>query len=162
MRKRFEQQPLLGTISIHDVKIDEKSRHELRYLVAGLKYIFTTTEINEQVFQLMEDVVVGDKRHTGRPGMDLWQILVLGSARLVMNIDYDMLQDYANNHKTLRQIMGCTNYADFDDESYFELQTIKDNVGLFNEDLLMKMNEIVVKAGHKLLKKKRKKSSYYT
>ena len=58
--------------------------------------------------------------------------------------------------------MGCTNYADFDDESYFELQTIKDNVGLFNEDLLMKINEIVVKAGHKLLKKKRKKSSYYT
>ena len=162
MRKRFEQQPLLGTISIHDVKIDEKSRHELRYLVAGLKYIFTTPEISEEVFQLMENVVIGDKKKTGRNGMDLWQILVLGSARLVMNIDYDMLQDYANNHKTLRQIMGCTNYADFGDESYFELQTIKDNVGLFNEDLLMKINEIVVKAGHKLLKKKRKKSSYYT
>jgi hypothetical protein len=161
MRKRFETQPILGTISIQDVQIDEKSRHELRYLLAGLKYIFSTPETNEQVFQLMEEAIIGNKKATGRPGMDLWQILVLGSARLVLNIDYDHLHDISNNHKTLRQIMGCTNYANFDDESYFHVQTIKDNVGLFNEDLLMKINEIVVKAGHKLLKKKRRNNSYY-
>lgn len=161
MRKRFEQQPLLGTIPIEEVEIDMKSRHELRYLVAGLKHIFTTPEINEAIFILLEESIIGGKKKTGRPGMDLWQILVLGSARLVMDIDYDALHDYANNHKTLRKIMGCTNYAGFGDEGYFHVQTIKDNVALFNEDLLMKINEIVVKSGHKLLKKKRRKYFYY-
>ncbi len=154
MRKRFEQQRVLGTIAIEDVEIDEKSRHELKYLVAGLKYIFTTPEINEAIFKLMEEAIIGDKKDTGRNGMTLWQILVLGAARLVMDLNYDALHDYANNHKRLRQIMGCTNDANFKDEGYFNLQTIKDNIALFNEDLLIKINEVVVKSGHKLLKKK--------
>jgi hypothetical protein len=38
----------------------------------------------------------------GRPGMDLWKVLVLGSLRLSLNCDDDRVHELANNHKTLR------------------------------------------------------------
>jgi len=40
------------------------------------------------------------------------------------------------------------------DRTYYELQTIKDNVQLLTPEILDKINQVVVKAGHKLLKKK--------
>ena len=42
----------------------------------------------------------------GREGMDYWQILVLASVRLGCNLDYDKLQNLAEEHRALRQIMG--------------------------------------------------------
>jgi len=38
----------------------------------------------------------------------------------------------------------------------FSYTTIKDNVQLLDEATIAKINEVVVKAGHQLLKKKRK------
>jgi hypothetical protein len=40
----------------------------------------------------------------GRPGMNLWEMLVLGTLRLNLNCDHDRLQEVANNHKSIRQI----------------------------------------------------------
>jgi len=40
---------------------------------------------------------------------------------------------------------------------HYELQTIKDNVRLLDEETLCKINEVIVKTGHSLKKKKRKK-----
>ncbi|OQY99110.1 MAG: hypothetical protein B6D35_10115 [Candidatus Brocadia sp. UTAMX2] len=38
-------------------------------------------------------------------GMDLWHILVLSVVRLGLDADYDRLEDFANHHKLIRQIM---------------------------------------------------------
>ncbi len=38
--------------------------------------------------------------------MPLWRIFILGSLRLNCNWDYDELQEIANSHRTLRQILG--------------------------------------------------------
>ncbi len=46
-------------------------------------------------------------------------------------------------------------HADFWDKHYYELQTIKDNVSLLTPEILDKINQVVVKAGHNLLKKRR-------
>ena len=77
MRKRFEQQMTLGTIPIGETKITTKRRSsKLPELCAALKEIFTTPEWNERVFEILESKITADKKRTGRPGMDLWQIFV--------------------------------------------------------------------------------------
>ena len=45
------------------------------------------------------------------------------------------------------------------EEIEFEYQNILDNVSLIDEELLYQINQVVVEAGHRLLKKKRKRSN---
>jgi hypothetical protein len=90
-------------------------------------------------------------KEMGRPGLSLWNIFVMGFFRLDLNWDYDHLHGQVNNHKTLRQMLG---HADIFDVYYYHLQTIKDNVGLLTPELLDKLNQVVVKAGHGVVKKK--------
>ncbi len=87
----------------------------------------------------------------GRMGMEQWKILVLGVLRLGLNTDYDRLQELANNHNTIRQMLG---HSTWEDDFTYELQTIKDNLRLFTPEILDRINQVVVRAGHDLLKKK--------
>ena len=61
MRRRFEQQNTLDAIAIPDVKIDGKSRHELQQLLAGLQFMFITSELNEKIFRILEKAIVGNR-----------------------------------------------------------------------------------------------------
>jgi hypothetical protein len=45
----------------------------------------------------------------------------------------------------------------YEDEYTYPLQTLRDNVRLLTPEILERINEVVVKAGHALVKKKRKK-----
>jgi hypothetical protein len=94
--------------------------------------------------------------NNGRPGMTQWQILVLGVLRLGLNADYDRIHELANEHKTLRKMLG---HSDWADESYYHLQTLKDNLRLFTPEILDRLNREIVRAGHQALKKSRKKAS---
>jgi len=89
--------------------------------------------------------------NNGRPGMEQWKIFVLGVLRLNLNCDYDRIHELANNHKTIRQMLG---HATFADEYEYKLQTLKDNVSLLTPETLDRINELVVNAGHRLVKKK--------
>ena len=42
----------------------------------------------------------------GRPGVTLWNLLVMGSLRLNLNCDYGRLLELVNQHKSSRQILG--------------------------------------------------------
>ena len=75
---------------------------------------------------------------------------MLGVLRLGLNADYDRIAELANQHKTLRQMLG---HADWTDESQWHLQTLKDNLRLFTPELLERINQVVVAAGHTLVKK---------
>jgi hypothetical protein len=44
----------------------------------------------------------------------------------------------------------------WEDQYQYPLQTIKDNVSFFTPEILEKINQVVLKAGHNLVKKKRK------
>jgi len=156
MRKRFESQLALDSIAIQDVVINIKSRHELPQLLLGLQYIFTTPELNEAVFKVLEEAILSNKKRTGRLGMSLWEILVLGCCRLNLNIDYDSLHDLSNNHKNLRGILGVSTWGSLSTAKLYALQTIKDNVGLLDVKTINKISEIVVKSGHELKKKRQK------
>jgi transposase, IS5 family len=153
MRKRFEQQNTLDATAIPEVKIDSRSRHQLPKLLSGLQYIFVTPHLNELVFSILEQEVLKDKKSTGRLGMSLWEILVLGCCRLNMDMDYDLLQELSNNHETLRGILGVhTKEVFYQGGKSYALQTLKDNVGLLDEQTLQRISEEVVKAGHELKK----------
>ena len=114
--------------------------------------------MRERVFAILAEVIPEGLHgkadaHTGRPGMEQWKILVLGTVRLGLNIDYDRVHELANEHKTLRQMLGHSGWTDEAHDRY-QLQTIKDNLRLFTPEILDRINQEVVTAGHQLVKKK--------
>lgn len=152
MRKRFEQQRKLGVISISEVKLPLKSRDELPPILMALQHVYATPELNEEVFRIVEEKVMSGKKKTGRYGMELWHILVLSVVRLGLDANYDRLEDFANHHNLIRQIMGVE--TGFGEGKIYSMQSIKDNVSLLDVETINKINEVVLKAGHRLVKKK--------
>jgi len=154
MRQRFARQLDLGQTPIEDVPIPLKSRDELPPVLRGLQWIFQTPEINEQVFQLLEQKVIGPKKATGRPGMDLWHVLVLGVVRLALDCDYDRLEYLVHHDTLLRRIMGLESHFSGEFGQGFHHKTLSENVCHVDEALLTEINTIVVKAGRSVFKKK--------
>lgn len=153
MRQRFEVQLALGQIPIERVSIPLRSRDELPPILAGLQWIFQTPEVNEQIFALLEAKLMNGKKATGRPGIDLWQILVLGVVRLGLDCDYDRLEDMANHHTLVREIMGLPPLR-ATQEKPFHHKTLSQNVCHVDEELLEQINAVVARAGRALFKKK--------
>jgi IS5 family transposase len=162
MRQRFEQQMNLRTVAIHDIRLPLKSRDELPPVLKALQYIFITPELNEKVFALLERKICADKKKTGRKGMDLWHILVLAVVRHTIGTNWDRLELMANYDLLVRQIMGVhsTGFISEEDKIEFGYQTILDNVSQLDEKLLGEVNQLVVEAGHQLLKKKDKEEIF--
>ncbi len=156
MRKVIDEQMRFGRVDISTIEFDLRSRDEIPKLLMGLQYVYCTDEIRGEVFQILQEMVpAGIDPENGRPGMELWKILVLGTLRLNCNWDYDKVKEIADNHKTLRLMLGHSD--GWEDEYLYPIQTIRDNVSLFTPEILDRINEVVVKAGHKLVKKKRKR-----
>jgi hypothetical protein len=153
MRQRFDVQLALGQIPIERVHLPLKSRDELPPILAGLQWIFQTPEVNEEVFALLESKVLGGKKATGRPGLQLWQILVLGVVRLGLDCDYDRLEDLANHHTLLRQILGLPPLPAAS-EKPFHHKTLSENVCHLDEETLGQINAIIARSGRALFKKK--------
>ena len=151
MRKRFDIQLELGAVPIEFVNIPTRTRDELPPTLANLQSIFTTPEVSEQIFALLEEAISSDGADTGRPGMNLWQTLVLGVIRLTLDANYDRLHHIANFDSLVRQLLG---QPAFDMELKFALSTLKDNVPLLSEELLDRINVIVLKHGHNCIKSK--------
>ena len=89
MRQRFELQLALGAVPIERVEIPTGTRDELPPTLAALQWVFTTPQVSREVFELLEERLLRNDRSKGRPGMDLWQILVLGVVRLTLDLNYD-------------------------------------------------------------------------
>jgi len=155
MRQSFNPQLELGATPIEEIRFNPRSRDDIPQLLRGLQYIYATPATREAVFEVLQRHIGVDVNfNNGRPGMDLWVLLVLGTLRLGLNCDYDRLHDLANEHRTIRAMLG---HGDWRDEHLYGLQTLRDNVTLLSEDMLQEINALVVKAGHNLVKKKTKK-----
>jgi len=156
MRRIRDEQMKIGEVAVSKIALDVKSRDEIPKLLMGLQHIYCTPEIREQVFAILEEIIPPKtSKKNGRLGMDLWNILVLGTIRLNCDWDYDKLREMADNHKTLRQMIG--HGIDEEDKRY-PLQTLKDNVSLLTPVVLDRINQVVVHSGHKLVRKKKDES----
>ena len=133
MRKVIDLRRPLGSVPIEDIKLNAKCRDDVPAILIGLQAIYKDKATREELFRLLDAHVLPDRRRdTGRPGMDFWSIVVMGVLKQGLNCDYDRLQDLANEHGSIRKMLG---HADFDDSTY-ELQTIRDNVELMTPELL--------------------------
>ena len=152
MRKVIDLQMEFWKTDIANIEFDLESRDEIPKLLMGLQYIYRTPSIRAQVFDILKQIVPIKSQENGRPGMDLWKILVLGTLRLNCNWDYDKVQEMANNHHKLRQMLG---HRQTDFQANYALQTIRDNITLLTPQILDEINQIVVKAGHSLVATKK-------
>jgi len=139
-------------MQIDQVNLDSNSRDDIPQVLRGLQYLFLNPILLEQVLKILDSLFPKEiDLNNGRPGMDRWSILVMGVLRLNLNCDYDRLHNLVNNHQTIRQILG---HGVVDDQACYYLQTLKDNVSLLTPEMLDRINQVVVNAGHQLIKKK--------
>jgi hypothetical protein len=157
MRQIIDPQLQFGEQDISAIRLDPKSRDDIPQILRGLQHIYVTAELREQVFAILSEVLPADadgqgsvSPDTGRPGMEQWKILVLGTLRLALNADYDRICELANQHATIRQMLGHSGWAEAGE---YNLQTLKANLRLFTPELLDRINQVVVRAGHQLVKK---------
>jgi len=86
MRRVKRQQLRLGEIDIANLEFDLACRDDIPKLLMGLQHIYTTPELRDAVFEILISMILSEVDcHNGRPGMDLWNILVLGTLRLNLN-----------------------------------------------------------------------------
>lgn len=153
MRIVKNPQMQLGEVDISLIEFNPKSRDDIPQVLKGLQYLYVNKAIREEIFTLLEKHILPNvNKQNGRPGMELWKIFVMGVLRLNLNWDYDALHDQVNNHKTIRQMLG---HGIFDFKMDYQLQTIKDNVSLLTPELMDEINQVIVRSGHQLLKKKK-------
>lgn len=151
MRVVQNPQMQIGEVDISQVKFDLKSRDDIPKILRGLQFVYTDLPLRKKVFALLEERFAPTvNKGNGRPGMALWPILVCGVLRVDLNIDYDRLLGLVNHYDTIREMLG---HAEFDKTPY-HFQTLKDNVSLLTPELLDEINQVIVDAGHVLVKKK--------
>lgn len=154
MRNRFEQQYSIGQRQIKDTPIKSKHKDKLEELIAALKALYCHPEYNERLFEILERYLVENKKKTGRPGMDLWCIFVLSQVRLCMNMDYGWVYNLANNHLSIRWLMGVETEYGFKRTEY-SYQNIYDNVTLLSDEMVKEINSLVLEFGHGQVFKKK-------
>jgi hypothetical protein len=157
MRHVIDPQLKFGEQDISAIQLDPRSRDDIPRILRGLQYIYTTAAVRERVFAILTEVLPMRTEEegpvsaeTGRPGMAQWKILVLGTLRLGLNADFDRIQELANQHTTIRQMLG---HGDWADETRYSLARLRENLRLFTPEILDRINQEVVAAGHRLVKK---------
>ena len=151
MRNLRNPQLERGEIRIEDIKLNHKSRDDMPVLLGGLQYLYSQEASRDRLFALMDEFILpGINKKVGRPGMDMWSILVMGVVKQGLGCDFDHLHELVNEHKTLRIFLGHTDW----DKKLYQYQTLVDNVSLLNPDLPGKVNQLIVERGHTVVGKK--------
>ena len=144
MRQAYSQQLRLDCQAVPNVKLNLNCRHELIPVLRALQHVYQHAELRDQVLALVaQDVNRDSVDDRGRKGLDYWTILVLAAVRLGCGLDYDQLQDLAENHRVLRQIMGI---GDWDEATSFHWSRLRSNVSLVSTETLDQINQLVVAA----------------
>jgi IS5 family transposase len=130
---------------IEAVNLNCKCRDEIIPLLRALQQVYADKHALRKILDLVgNDVNRGSSHKLGRRGLNYWSIIVLAAVRLGCNLDYDKLQDLAEQHLNLRRMMGI---GDWQDET-FDWRRLRDNLCLLQPQTLAKINEVVVAVGH--------------
>ena len=152
MRQVRNPQMELGEVHIEDIELDLKSRDDIPALLLGLQHLYADEQFRARLFALLDEhILPGIDRKVGRPGMEMWRILVMGVIKQGLGCDFDRLHELVNEHKTLRRFLG---HADVWDDYRYGYQRLVDNVSLLRPELLVAVNDLVVESGHAVAGKK--------
>ena len=150
---RSVPQLALGEARIEDIKLDHKSRDDIPAVLLGLQHLYSHEETREKLFSLLEEhILPGTNRNVGRPGMELWRILVMGVLKQGLGCDFDRVHELVNNIERCASSWATVRSRKRDT---YELQTIIDNVYLLTPELLSEIGRLVVESGHAVARKKR-------
>jgi hypothetical protein len=140
----------LDSPPISQVKLNLNCRDEIIPILRALQHLYADKSLRQQLVELVgQDVNQASSRKHGRPGLSYWEIAVLAAVRLGCNLDYDKLQDLAENHRNLRRIMGIGDWQTPEEKEY-DYQLLEDNLTKLRPETLKKINDLVVSAGHVL------------
>jgi hypothetical protein len=148
MRKPFSNQMRFDCQTTSQVKLNLSCRDEIVPVLRGLQHIYSRPQVRDQILGLIaRDVNSHSRNDRGRKGLDYWHITVLAGARLGCNLDYDKLQDLAEQHRALRQIMGI---GDWQEDIDFNWRRIRDNICLLKPDTLEAIGHCIVDDAYQL------------
>lgn len=152
MRTSFPAHYQQQCVPIEAVTFQLHCRHELVPILVALQYLYCQEDRCRQLLQLIaQDVNTKTNANRGRTGMSYWEIVVLAAVRLGCNCDYDALQDLAENHRTLRQILGVADQPSAANKPPpYAWQRLRDNLCLLRPDTLQQINQVLVAIGHEL------------
>ena len=94
---RLVQNPQLtfGQVDISKIQFDYKSRDDIPQILRGLQYIYINRDLREKISKLLEEKILPKtNKKNGRPGLELWKILVLGVLRLDLNLKKKLFLNY--------------------------------------------------------------------
>jgi IS5 family transposase len=138
MRQAVNSELRLGYFPIEDVQLNVNCRDEIIPILRALQQVYQDTKLRREIVDLVaKDVNQATTGELGRPGLDYWPIVVLAAVRLGCNLDYDKLQDLAEQHRNLRLLMGI---GDWDKEEEFDWRRLRDNLCLLRPETLVKLN----------------------
>lgn len=148
MRKPFSTQTRFDCQTIPQVKLNLNCRDEIVPILYGLQHIYGQPRLRDEILNLVKhDVNEHSRNDRGREGLDYWHITVLAAVRLGCNLDFDKLQDLAEQHRALRQIMGI---GDWQEAIDFNWRRIHDNICLLKPATIEAMSHRVVEEAYRL------------
>jgi IS5 family transposase len=147
MREAFRSQLSLGFVNISEIVLNIKSRHELVPILKALQHVYSNQEEYEKILSLIRaDILEGKSADWGKKGMRFWEILVLAAVRLGCNLDYDALEDLANQHRKLREMMGLGLL----ETREFSRSCLQENLSKLSVHTIRAIDRIIVGLGHDL------------
>jgi IS5 family transposase len=142
MRKPFSRQRRLDCQTIPKVKLNLKCRDEIIPILYSLQHIYGQPQMRDEILGLVaQDVNKDSRSDCGREGLDYWHVTVLAAVRLGCNLDYDKLQDLAEQHRALRHTMGI---GDWQEDVDFNSRRIRDNICLLQTGTIEAISHCIV------------------
>jgi len=148
MRKHYEKQRRFDATPISELKLNYDCRDEMIPVLAGLQYVYSSQALRKKVVRLVAaDVNRDSRRDVGRRGFDDWQIVVLAAVRLGCDMNYDKLQDQAENHRLLRTMLDL---GEWEEGPSFNWRRIRDTLCRLKPRTIEAINQAIVRCGHEL------------
>lgn len=147
MRANYDFQMTFGMLPIHEIEFDIFSRHEITPVLMSLQhlYVYEKEALKEILYFIKSDINPDDSDKLGCSGLNYWEVLVLASVRLGCDLDFDALQDLADNHRNLRQMLMVGPY----DDNRYPRSTIHDNLSKLTTGTIQKISRKIIDIGHK-------------
>ena len=151
-RKAFDRQRLPG-LSVGQQRLSEFGLPNRNHSYPSpLQHIYSTPKVRDSILKsIARDVNGKSSPKHGRRGLSYWEILVLAARGWDAVCDYDQLQDLAENHRALRQVMGIGDWeSEQKDKRRFDWRRIESNITLLRPETIAEINQAIVEEGHRL------------
>jgi len=137
----------LDSVPIEQVTLNLESRDRIVPVLRALQHVYSDRKLADHILGLIAGDINGDTRtDTGREGMEYWHICMLAAVRLGCNLTHDHSQDFAENHRKLRAIMGLGDC----DETELKWRTIRNHICQLKPETIKRISRSIVGEGHRL------------